>query len=245
MRESSMGDREVARPLSRFMDHQGIAPDRLSVTYPAGGEGELSEEGATNVDARPPGDYVGEVVESSTAEALAQARELNCAPSFGRFVLIESAVPAVGIVFNVATQSVEPNRRPAAYGKTERELRLEQPQIFELLRTHFHILIVGHLDRGAPVPVLPPHPAPIHCFVYECDDALVRACTEDDEFLRNIINTSGLPADQLLIATLRNALQVRGDSREYLVTMGKALSRLLQEDYNRLRSVIRRIAPGR
>ena len=81
--------------------------------------------------------------------------------------------------------------------------------------------------------------------VRECDDGLVRACTEDEEFLRNIINTSGLPADQLLIATLRDALKVRADSHEYLIAMGKSLSRLLRDDYDRLRSVISRIAPGR
>jgi hypothetical protein len=244
-----MGEGEIAGPLSRFiaMDRQGLAPDHLPALDPAGGGDELPGEAPRGQHAgeHPSENHVGEVVESSTAEALAQARELNRAPCFGRFVLIQSVVPAVGIVFNVSTQSIEANRRPVAYGKTERELRLEQPQIFELLRTHFQILIVGHLDRGAPVPLLPPHPAPIHSFVYECDDALIRACTEDDEFLRNIINTPGMPADQLLIATLRNALSVRGDSHEYLVIMGKALSRLLHDDYDRLRSVVRRIAPGR
>ena len=147
-----MGEGEIAGPLSRFiaMDRQGLAPDHLPALDPAGGGDELPGEAPRGQHAgeHPSENHVGEVVESSTAEALAQARELNRAPCFGRFVLIQSVVPAVGIVFNVSTQSIEANRRPVAYGKTERELRLEQPQIFELLRTHFQILIVGHLDRA-------------------------------------------------------------------------------------------------
>ena len=226
-----MHQSERNRPLSRFMDPPADAaletnclPDRELRS----GVGEA--------------DYVGEVIESSTTEALAEARQLNAAPPFGGFVRIDSALPAVGIVCNVSTQSLEANRRPAAYGKTERELRLEQPQIFELLRTHFQILIVGYLEGEQPVPVLPPHPAPIHSFVYECTGELVCACTASDEFLRNILNTSGPAADQLLIATLRHALRARDDSRDYLVAMGKSLSRLLRDDYDRLSSLIRRIA---
>ncbi|MYK41642.1 MAG: hypothetical protein F4049_15665, partial [Gemmatimonadetes bacterium] len=54
--------------------------------------------------------HVGEVVESSTTELIAQARELHGAPSFGQFIRVEAAMPVVGIVFNVFTHSIEPNR---------------------------------------------------------------------------------------------------------------------------------------
>ena len=45
--------------------------------------------------------HVGEVVESSTTELIAQARELHGAPSFGQFIRVEADMPVVGIVFNV------------------------------------------------------------------------------------------------------------------------------------------------
>ena len=54
--------------------------------------------------------HVGEVVESSTTELIAQARELHGAPSFGQFVRVEAAMPVVGIVFNVFST---PSRRTA------------------------------------------------------------------------------------------------------------------------------------
>ena len=109
-------------------------------------------------------------------------------------------MPVVGIVFNVFTHSIEPNRRPTAYGKTEEELRLEQPQIFELLRTEFQALVIGYLDGDESVQILPPQPARIHSFVYLCSDEQVRAFTRTDDYLRSILNTSKIPTDELVIA---------------------------------------------
>ncbi len=185
--------------------------------------------------------HVGEVVESSTTELIAQARELHGAPSFGQFVRVEAAMPVVGIVFNVFTHSIEANRRPTAYGKTEAELRLEQPQIFELLRTEFQALVIGYLDGDESVQILPPQPARIHSFMYLCSDEQVRAFTRTDDYLRSILNTSKVPTDELVIAVLRHAVRAHGHAPSYLVQIGKELSRLLSDDYDRLSSVIRRV----
>ena len=185
--------------------------------------------------------HVGEVVESSTTELIAQARELHGAPSFGQFVRVEAAMPVVGIVFNVFTHSIEANRRPTAYGKTEAELRLEQPQIFELLRTEFQALVIGYLDGDESVQILPPQPARIHSFMYLCSDEQVRVFTRTDDYLRSILNTSKVPTDELVIAVLRHAVRAHGHAPSYLVQMGKELSRLLSDDYDRLSSIIRRV----
>ena len=186
--------------------------------------------------------YVGEIVESSTTELIAEARELHGAPSFGQFIRVEAESPVVGIVCNVVTHSIEPNRRPMAYGKTEAELRLEQPQIFELLRTEFQAQVIGYIDSGAPVQILPPQPARIHSFVYPCSDEAVRAFTRTDDYLRGILNASNRPIDELVIAVLRHAFHAHDHDRSYLVRMGKELSRLMADDYDRLSSIIRRVA---
>lgn len=190
----------------------------------------------------PDRDYVGEVVESSTTELIAEARELHGAPSFGQFIRVEADLPVLAIIFNVFTHSIEPNRRPTAYGKTEEELRLEQPQIFELLRTEFQALVIGYVDGESPVQILPPQPARIHSFVHLCTDEDVRAFTATDDYLRSVLNTSKVPTDELLIAVLRHTLRAHAHSRDYLVRMGKELSRLMGDDYDRLSSVIRRVA---
>ena len=212
---------ESSNPLSRFMS---------------------DESNAINASSDPERSHVGEVVESSTTELVAEARQLHGAPSFGQFVRVDSEVPIVGIVFNVFTHSIEPNRRPTAYGKTEDELRLEQPQIFELLRTEFQALVIGYLDEMGPVQILPPQPARIHSFVHVCSEDQIRAFTHTDDYMRCILNTVKVPTDELLIAALRQTMRAHGGDRTYLVRMGKELSRLLGDDYDRLSSIVRRAA---
>lgn len=186
--------------------------------------------------------YIGEVIESSTAQFLAQSRELNGAPPFGSFVKAGPEPCIYGLVFNVCTHSIEPNRRPTAYGKTEHELRMEQPQIFELLKTEFEAVIIGHHDGRTPRQVLPPQPPHIHSFVFPCTEAEVKALTGNGDFLRGILNGGRLPADDLIIAAVRNAWHARAYEMPYLVGLGKDLCRLIRDDYDRLSSIMRRIS---
>ena len=133
--------------------------------------------------------HTGEVIESSTAQLVAESVRLHGAPAFGQFVRIETEpMPILGVVHNAQTQSLEANRRPSAYGKSEEELRLEQPQIFELLRTHFDVLVLGYLDGAYPVLAYPPQPARIHSFVYLCDAPQVEAVTANDQLLRSLLD---------------------------------------------------------
>ena len=101
-------------------------------------------------------EFIGEIVESSTSQFTSESRELNGAPPFGSFVKTLGALPVYGLVFNVCTHSIEPNRRATAYGLTEQQLREEQPQIFELLKTEFEAVIIGYGDDKGPQQVLPP-----------------------------------------------------------------------------------------
>jgi hypothetical protein len=188
-------------------------------------------------------EYIGEVIESSTVQLIAESRELHGAPPFGSFIRVDSKLLVFGVVFNVYTHSVEQNRRPTAYGKTEEELRLEQPQIFELLKTEFQAVIVGYQDgMNGPKQLLPPQPPRIHQFVYQCRPEEVRRFTSSWDYLRTILSVPKIPTDELLIAAVRNALSVRYGETWYLVQTGKEISRLIRNDYDRLSSIIRRIS---
>jgi hypothetical protein len=188
-------------------------------------------------------EHLGEVIESSTSQFLAESRELNGAPPFGSFVKTTSEPGVYGLVFNVSTHSIESNRRATAYGKTEHELRMEQPQIFELLKTEFEAVIVGYEDeKGRAVQVLPPQPPGIHSFVESCKESEVKALTDGGDFLRCILGGARLPTDDLIIASVINAWHARAYDMQYLVTLGKDLCRLIRDDYDRLSSIMRRIS---
>ena len=186
--------------------------------------------------------HVGEVIESSTSAFTAQASELNGAPGFGTFVKTQTTTVSYGLVHDIRTQSADANRKPTAYGMTEAELRREQPQIFELLKTEFDAVIVGHAGERGPLQLLPPQPPGIHSFCYACDEREVKALTANGDFVRTILGGSQLQSDELIIASVRNAWAVRGFDMAYLVTLGKELSRLIRDDYERLSSLIRRIS---
>ena len=92
---------------------------------------------------------VGEVIEASTTEFAAQCYELYQSPPLGSLVKTrDSSVDLYGIVYNAATTSIEPGRRPLARGKdevTEEEVYRTSPQLLKLLRSEFNALVVGHL----------------------------------------------------------------------------------------------------
>ncbi len=189
-----------------------------------------------------PSEHIAEVVESSTTLFVAECRELHVSPAFGSFVRVESTPSIYGVVFQVLTHSMEPNRRVTAYGKTEEELRLEQPQIFELLKTEIRVLVVGFRDEAGGIrQFLPPQPPRIHSFVYACSPAEVREFTVQTDYLRTLLGVPGLPADELLIASTRAALGANGGDEGFLLRTCKEIAMLFCEDYGRLTSILRRI----
>src|SRR5579871_1436795 len=75
------------------------------------------------------------------------------------------------VVYHATTGSLEPGRRPAAYGLNEAELRAEQPQIFDLLATEFSALHIGFVREGRLRAYLPPRPPRLHAMVTACAPA--------------------------------------------------------------------------
>lgn len=185
--------------------------------------------------------HVGEVIESSTKGFVARSQNVGESPSFGYFVKTDSEPVVYGLVYEILTESKEPGRKPMAYGMTIDELRREQPQIFELLKTEFHALIIAYSEEEKIRFSLPPLPPPIHSFVYECAKDEVEKLTSEDFFLRTIISSSNVPADELIISSLCYAQSARGADKDYKIRMGKSLARIFKDDYERLSSVLRRV----
>lgn len=192
------------------------------------------------------GGEIGEVIGSSNTEFIAQSHLLYESPAFGAFVRVDGRDETVyGVVFAAYTHSLEPNRLAVAYHRSELELRAEQPQIFELLKTKFEAAIVAYRGKEVVRAHLPPKPPRIHAFVYPLPAVEVKRVTADLGFLRLLLAGAKVPnrapADELVAAALRQAVEAHGGDRGFLVRAGKELARLLKDDYDTLSSILRRV----
>ena len=189
---------------------------------------------------------VGEVIEASTTEFVAQCYELYQSPPLGSLVKTgDSSMESYGIVYHAATTSLEPGRRPIARGKdeaSEEAIYQQSPQLLKLLRTEFSALVVGHRQGDKLYHYLPPQPARIHGFVYLCLPEEVKEFSQSFDFL-NILTSSHLavPVDEIVSACLRQMSQAHEDRRAFLVAAGKELAILLSGDFNQFKAILGRI----
>ncbi|MFC2068229.1 hypothetical protein ACFLTP_04405 [Chloroflexota bacterium] len=187
---------------------------------------------------------VGEVIEASTIDFITQCYELYQLPPLGS--LMKTGDPeSYGIVYNAATTSLEPGRRPIARGKDEANeaaVYRSHPQLAKLLRSEFRALVVGHRAGDNVYHYLPPQPARIHGFVYPCSPIEIREFSQSFDFLNMLINTQlPLPVDELLSACLRQMSQVHEDRHTFLVAAGRELTILLSGQLNLLKAILGRI----
>ena len=189
---------------------------------------------------------VGEVIEASTTDFVAQCYELYELPPLGSLVKTrDSDVELYGIVYHASTTSFEPGRRPIARGKdepSEAAIYQANPQLLKLLRSEFSALVVGHRQSDKLHHYLPPQPARIHGFVYLCPPEEVREFSQSFGFL-NILTNTHLPvsSDELISASLRQMSQVYEDPHSFLVAAGKELAILFSSDFGQLKAILGRI----
>jgi len=195
-----------------------------------------------------PSNRVGEVIEASTTGFVAQCYELYQIPPLGSLVKTkDQQLELYGIVYNAATTSLEPGRRPIARGreeKTEEGVYQTSPQLLKLLKSEFEAVVVGHKDNGKLYHYLPPTPARIHGFVYQCPPEEVKEFGQSFDFLNILINAS-LPVstEELIAASLRQMSQAYEDPRPFLVAAGKELAVLLSGNLSQLKAILGRIKP--
>lgn len=191
---------------------------------------------------------IGEVIEASTQEFLAQSYELHQAPPFGSLVKVGPGEGEIyGVVYHVTTRSIEPGRQPLAWGRDEEreeDVYRRNPQLEKLLRTEFQTLILGFSRGGQVCRYLPPSPPRVHSFVYPCSNQEVGAFTAFLDFLPFLLSNRGLAyPDELVAALLRQAYEARSKDQTFLVAAGKELAILLSKEPQRLNALLRRIKP--
>ncbi|BAZ43578.1 hypothetical protein NIES4102_05790 [Chondrocystis sp. NIES-4102] len=202
--------------------------------------------------------HIGEVIETSTTEYLAQCLEpedlkFPVMPPFGSWIKSfdeESGNKILAVVTYVTTSPIDSVHRARALGLSLAELREQQPQIFAMLKTEFRAAIVGFEtpnqnnssdDYGRVYQYLPPRPPQIHQSVYHCDAAEVIHFTDNLDFLRTLLQVKDIPVESLVAAAVRDVYRLRSANREWLVNVGRTLSTLLKDDYDRLRYILSQI----
>jgi hypothetical protein len=191
---------------------------------------------------------IGEVIEASTTEFVAQSYELHQGPPFGSFVRASDGnVDIFGIVSFVQTCGIDPGRRPVARGRDEvdeEDIYRNNPELPELLRTEFTAVVVGFRQGRSFYQYLPPRPPRVHGFVHVCSDDEVRGITRGLDFVQSLIGSNmRASADELIGAAIRQAGVASDDEHRFLVRAGKELATLLNNDVNRLNGILRRIRP--
>jgi hypothetical protein len=189
---------------------------------------------------------IGEVVEASTTEFLAQALELDWAPPFGAFVEVatDDAITVYGVVAHVQTAGIDPGSRAIMRGHGDvRDERIyeENPDLPLVLRTTFRALVVGFAEHGGVHQFLPPRPPRLHYSVFTCPPQRVRYFTGFGlDYLQALLATPDVPVDELLAANLRLTANDHPDNGGFLQDAGRELAQLLRADYARLTGILRR-----
>jgi hypothetical protein len=204
--------------------------------------------------------HIGEVIETATTHYTAQClepEELNfpSMPPFGSWIKSfdeESGNQIFSVVTYVTTTPIDSVHRARALGLSLAELREQQPQIFAMLKTEFKAAIVGYevpqlhngngVGRGRVYQYLPPRPPQIHQGVYRCEAEEVIHFTEELDFLRTLLQVKDIPVESLIAAAIREVYRLRKANRAWLVQVGRTLSTLLKDDYDRLRFILSQIS---
>lgn len=189
---------------------------------------------------------VGEVVEASTSNFVAQCYELYQSPPLGSLVKTrDEPVELYGIIYSATTSSLEPGRRPVARGRdeaSEEAVYRSNPQLSRLLRSEFEALVVGYREGDKRYHYLPPKPARIHGFVYLCSPEEVKEFSQSFAFLNILVNVPlSIPTEELVAACLRQMSQVHEDRHAFLVAAGKELAVLLSGQLNQFKAILERI----
>lgn len=205
-----------------------------------------------------PFSHIAEVIETATTEFLAQCLDpedlsFPVMPAFGSWVKSvdeETGNQVYAVVYHATTMPIDSIHRARALGLSLQELREQQPQVFAMLKTEFRAAIVGFEQElnarnfnQTVYQYLPPRPPQIHQAVYLCEAEIIIGFSEQLDFLRTLLQVNGAPVEALTAAAIREIYQLRSADREWLVRVGRALSVLLKDDYDRLRFILSQIHP--
>src|SRR5215813_9887190 len=192
---------------------------------------------------------IGRVLRASTVGYACGTRNHDLEePAFGSFVQTRlhngADVDVIGLIYGIRVdddplvrQLIMANHPTAATLRDQRENRMIPVEI--------SVVNIGYRVNGASFHILPPRPPMSLDPVFLCDDQTIRDFTQQFDFFRLVLNTSEVPAEELLAAALKQAAQARPvrEQRDFLIQAGRRMAQLLSYDLPRLNHLLRLIKP--
>lgn len=188
----------------------------------------------------------GEVIESSLQNFTSQTWQWDNFPAYGSLVCLEQPEGIViGLVYEVSTGSIDPSRTPFAYQKTEQELKKEQPQIFEFLKTTFSCITLGSIVQERCQYTAPSHPAKIHSFVSTASSAISYQFLARPLWIQRLFALSGIVTnvDELLLAVFAQQYKEQSFDTAKMQEMMQTYALLTGNDYRRIKLFLGRATP--
>ncbi len=191
-------------------------------------------------------DEIGRVLRASTTRFAAGCRVTELAgPAFGALVKalpLDGREAVYGVIYDLHIQD-DPMVRQLIVAQDVPPETVEDQRHNRRVPIEIEVLNVGYHVEGLPVHGLPPRPPISLDPVYLCADGEVRAFTERMDFIRLLLNTRDVPADELIVACLRLAAQARPEAerRPFLLEAGRELARQMGADLVRLEALLGRL----
>ncbi|MBN1991798.1 MAG: hypothetical protein JW953_03785 [Anaerolineae bacterium] len=191
---------------------------------------------------------IGWVLRASTVGFTVGCRVLQpSVPQFGNLVKVplpHEKTHIFGLIYDVQVQDDPAVRQLILAGEMETEAILDQREN-RLVPIEIGVLVVGYQQGQEIIQGLPPQPPISLDVLVMCDETDIRAFTKQLDYMRLVLNAGQIPADELLIANLRQAAAVYSPEtrRQFLLNAGRELARLLSFDLVRLDGILKRIKP--
>lgn len=187
---------------------------------------------------------IGEVIQSSSVNYIAQGYDINSPPPLGAFVTAGQDIPqTIAIVQNVKVEPFDPSRPVLARGNSlelESDVFRESPQLLDLLTIRFDCLILAYQAGQGLRHGLALHPPMIHSFVNLSDKTVQEKIASSPGFVKTILASKYVDPDSLLVACIRQLAECLGEEQYQAlrVRLQGNLMRELSNESSRLINIL-------
>ncbi len=188
---------------------------------------------------------IGYVLRSSTTGFVVGCKIMKeDTPQFGALVkvAVTPQTNIIGVIYDVTVRDDPSVRQLILSGTLAPEAVLDQREN-RLVPIEVGVLILGFQREMNFAQALPPQPPISLEELSLCTTDETVAFTEQLDFLRFILNAQHAPADDLAVACLTRAAELRAPEvrREYLLAAGRHIGRLLFDDMRRFDTILQQL----